>query len=718
MSQARALVVDQDAATRLVARHALEQAGFTVQESEDGLPALDAFAGAPFDLVLLSLAMPGMDGCTTCLCMRALPGGEHVPIVLVLPVAETQAIQHAYEAGVSDFLTLPVDYRLFAQRARCLVRAKRAVDGLRMKSAHLAEVQRIARLGHWVFDLETQTLEACSAEVLQLFGFAPDAKPPAWRAWFERVHPEDRTNVETVLRHALASGKGFSIEHRVRKHDGGIATIQHQVEVLVDSAQHALRVIGVTQDVTERRESEQRVQLLAFYDQVTGLPNRSLLRRNLARALSSARRSHSHVAVMVLDIDHFKRVNDTLGHGAGDALLREIGTRLGDGLLAGEATRARGRNREATPAAHVDTIARLGGDEFALVVVGIATPEDAAAIAQTVQQNLSRPFLVVGEEISLSASLGISVAPEDGADPDTLLKHASAAMFEAKSDGRARHHFFTPGINARALERLSLEASLRKALERDQLRVHFQPKITLKDMRVHGLEALVRWMHPDLGLIAPADFISVAEETGLIEPIGAWILRTTCAQLRFWQQSGMRNLTVAVNLSAVQFRKPGLHERVAQVLNETGLDPASLELEITESLLMSDAESTATTLAELKSIGVRLSIDDFGTGYSSLAYLKRFPVQSLKIDRSFVRDLSRNEDDAAIVRAVVALAHSLRLSVVAEGVEDRDQVEYLRRIGCDDVQGYYYSKALPADELEVWLRRFHATRDTPLQLSV
>jgi diguanylate cyclase (GGDEF)-like protein len=430
------------------------------------------------------------------------------------------------------------------------------------------------------------------------------------------------------------------------------------------------------------------IQKMATHDALTALPNRALFNETLVHAIGQAERHRRRLALFFLDMDRFKNINDTLGHGVGDRVLQEAARRLVHAV--------RGS----------DMVARLGGDEFVLLVEEFGDTTDLADMAGKIRKAFEPIFTVDGQELALSASVGICSFPEDGADAQTLLSNADIAMYRAKEQGRNRHCFYSAELNELSQERLTLEAALRHALERDQLEIHYQPKIDFGHGRVTGVEALIRWRHPQMGLLMPAKFISLAEETGLIIPIGYWTLRRVCERVCRWKEKGL-SLSVAVNLSATQFHQPELVKELSTILWSTGAPAHCLELEITETMVMRDPERAVVVMQQLRAMGVRLSIDDFGTGHSSLGYLKRFPIDRLKVDRSFVRDLSHNGDDVAITRAVIALAHSLKMTVVAEGVEDELQFDILRDQGCDEFQGYYCRPALPEQELLRFLIEEH-----------
>jgi diguanylate cyclase (GGDEF)-like protein len=443
---------------------------------------------------------------------------------------------------------------------------------------------------------------------------------------------------------------------------------------------------GTVEDITDRKVAEERVQFLAYYDVLTGLPNRTLLRDRLAQALASARRQKDKVVLLFLDLDRFKIINDSLGHSLGDLLLQDVAERL------------------KRWAREQDTVARLGGDEFLIVLTRIKDVADAAVAAERIVNAMTAEFVVQGHSLRISCSLGLSIFPEHGADGETLIKNADAAMYCAKENGRNNFRFFTGDMNAQVLERLTSENSLRLALDKKELFLVYQPQMDIATGRITGLEALLRWQHPELGLVPPDGFIRIAENSGLIVPIGEWVIRTACSQSRKWHDEGLPAVPIAVNVSAVQFRQEGFCELIKRVLQETGLAPQNLELELTESLLLSNADVMSSVFQELKAMGLKLAIDDFGTGYSSLSYLKQFPVGKLKIDRAFIRDVAVSADDAAITTAIISMAKSLNLKVIAEGVETEAQMSFLRAHQCDEIQGYYFSKPLAADQVADKLR--------------
>ncbi|HEY5801584.1 MAG TPA: EAL domain-containing protein, partial [Burkholderiaceae bacterium] len=438
-----------------------------------------------------------------------------------------------------------------------------------------------------------------------------------------------------------------------------------------------------------RRQAGTVAQLmhLAHFDTLTGLPNRRLFYESLANTLTQARDNGWVIGVLFIDLDRFKNINDTLGHGIGDELLREFGNRLFHCL----------RNR--------DTIGRLGGDEFTVILVLPKGHQGAVTVANKIRESLRKPFDLRGHEINVTASIGITFFPDDGGDADTLLKYADTAMYRAKDAGRDTYRFFTAAMNAQAMAKLDLEYALRRALDNDEFVLHYQPKIEIATGHIVGAEALLRWNRPDHGLVFPGDFIPLLEETGLIARVGSWVIASACKQIADWQRSGVGAVHVSVNVSAMQFFEGSLEADIVKAVAANGIDAGLLELELTETSLMSNVEDTIAALRNLKALGIRISIDDFGTGYSSLAYLKRFPIDTIKIDRAFIRDVTTDPDDAAIVLAIINMAHSLKLDVIAEGVETEQQLDYLRQHGCDQIQGYYFSRPVPAAMLEQIIER-------------
>jgi diguanylate cyclase (GGDEF)-like protein len=626
---ANILIVDDKEANVLLLDRMLRGAGYTTLTSTmNPREVYELHRTHRYDLILLDLQMPGMDGFQV---MEALKEIEHDPYLPVLVItAQPEHKLRALEYGARDFISKPF------QLAEVLSRISNMLE---------------VRLLHRESKRHSQVLEQTVRELREAEAGLRSAQA------------------------ALSQEKAALAEHIVK--------LQHANEHLVVASVEAY---ALTEEIQEAR-----IQMahLAQHDVLTDLPNRFLLYDRIAQAIALARRQGKQVAVMFLDIDRFKSINDSLGHSVGDHLLQSVATRL----------TACVRNS--------DTVCRQGGDEFVILLADIEHAEDVALSAQKIFATLNLPYCIDQLDLHVTMSVGISVYPNDGQDADSLINCADTAMYHAKQGGRNNYLFFEPQMNVLADERRSIEGGLRQALERQELILYYQPKIHLETGAISGIEALIRWQHPQRGLILPEQFIWIAEECGLIVPIGAWVLRAACEQAQAWLEAGLPPIAMAVNISAVQFRHKDFLPSLAQILKETGLSARYLELELTESVLMQDADSTASVLQALKTMGVRLAIDDFGTGYSSLSYLKRFPIDTLKIDQSFMRDITHatsNSDDAAIVAAVLGMGKSLNHRVIAEGVETREQLAFLQAQGCSEGQGYYFGRPMIADDLVALLR--------------
>ncbi len=697
----RILVVDDDSSGRRLTRATLAKAGFLVIEAANGRQALDQLAKGLPDLVLMDVSMPEMDGFTACSELRRLPGGTRVPVIMMTGLDDVGSIERAFEVGASDFITKPINWAILGHRVRYILRASHAIETLAQSQRRLSNAQRIGDMGDWEWDSRADRV-LCSEQAQRIFGHGGDEPPAPFADFFAAVHADDAEAWLLACRRALGDGQPFSHDLRVQRPDGSLRHLHQQVEVIEhDAAGTPVRLAGAVHDVTRHKTAEAEIRRLAYYDPLTGLPNRLLFTEQLQRALQHAGRHGKRLAIMFIDLDNFKRVNDTLGHTCGDELLRTAGERLSRALRASDAV-----SRDAVEGEHA--IARLGGDEFIVMVSDIDRAVDVAAIARRLVTTLEQPLTLQGTEVFVGGSVGVAIHPDDGRDIDTLLKNADTAMYRAKEAGRGGFQFYDPSMNARALDRLMMETRLRRALERNEFVLHYQPRVDVPTGRVVGAEALIRWQHPDQGLLPPADFIPLVEDVGLVIPIGEWAIEVACRQSAAWAAAGLGHIPVAVNLASTHLRERALPALVARAIKENRLPPNCLEIEVTESILLADSAVSGEIADELNRMGVKLSIDDFGTGYSSLSYLKRLPIASLKIDRSFVRDLVTDPDDEAIVSAIIALAHSLKLKVVAEGVETDAQLAMLRARRCDEYQGYLTSRPVDAQEFERLLREMLA----------
>ncbi|HEY6966305.1 MAG TPA: EAL domain-containing protein [Burkholderiales bacterium] len=636
-------------------------------------------ASAPMDGAVLqaarekregSLVSTGADGASRYLSYRVLEG--HPLLVAVgTGVDETLAQFRARERGyVRNAWLVTAAILLFAASLiSAWVILDRSDEQFRELAAHIPEA-------FWMTDLRRGRACYLSPAFYAISGLAPRSTERDWEAWKALVHPSDRT-----LALEAYAGLGAScpeVEHRIVRPDGELRWVRVGSFPVRDASGAPFRIAGTLEDVTERRQREEKLLYEAQFDALTELPNRLMCQDRLERALAQAQRKNWGMAVLFVDLDRFKTVNDMLGHAVGDAALRQAGQRLTHCVRAG------------------DTVARIGGDEFAVVLAEIAHPEDAGAVAQKIIDTMMPPMDLEGHEVFLSASVGIAAFPADGANGEALLKNADAAMLKAKEVGRATYQYYTAAMNERAMEKLMLENDLRRALERDEFELYYQPKQELGSGRIAGLEALLRWRHPARGLMSPGQFVPLLEDSGLIVKVGDWVVRAACRQIADWQAAGVPAVPIAVNLAAKQFLHHDLTGTIESAL-ETGIEPALLALEVTESDVMQRPEEVIAMLHRLKARGITVAIDDFGTGYSSLAYLKRLPVDALKLDRSFVTGLPDNADDVSIARAIIGMAHSLGLKVIAEGVETEAQRAFLVEWNCDQLQGYLLSRPLGAE---------------------
>ncbi len=690
-----ALLIDDDIVTRAVIADALEELGMQVREAGDGTDGLRQFAAEPPDVVLLDVTMPGMNGFEVCRAMRADPHGAHLPILMLTGLDDELSVEEAFAAGATDFAVKPCNIPLLRHRLRYVMRAKQTADQLRYSEASLTRAQQLARVGSFEIDADTEQLVPSDQARKMLFG-CQRGTPLTLDSLLIHVVAHDRLRVATALREALKERRSLALDFDLTAAGGEQLALHLELEMHADERRGHPRAMGTLQDLSAQRASEQRIRELAFFDGVTGLPNRAYFMERLAETLATAQRFARQFAVMFIDLDQFKRVNDTLGHAAGDDLLRQVAGRITHGLRRTD-TVTRG------PDGNLETVARLGGDEFVVLLTDIRRPEDAALVARRILTELEAPFALGDTEVRVSGSIGIATFPNDGNDGSSLLKCADMAMYGVKSDGRNGYRFYTPALNTRVVERLTLDASLKRALERGEFELHYQPQWDANRGVVVGAEALVRWRHPDVGLVRPADFIPVAEENGLIVPLSAWIIEQACIDARRWREEFGYKMRVTVNLAASQLRNEHFASEVANLLSRHSLEAARLELELTENMLADDNPQVMRLLHDLDGLGVRFSLDDFGTGQLALAGLKRIPLSSFKLDPVFIGGLPDSAVDLAIVKSTVALAHNLHAIVIAESVENLAQMQSLQNLGCDAMQGYFVSPPLPFTALMTWV---------------
>ena len=687
----RVLVADDDATLRRVMRTALEQAGFEVHEAEDGRQAVKRAAAVNPDIVLMDVEMPNMDGFAACALIRKRPESVDTPIIMLTGREDDESIQSAYDSGATDFVSKPINWALLSHRVKYIMRASRVSRGLRVsETKNRAFVRAIpdsmlvvdeqgALLTHHRGKDGSPLLDERLAGKASVYEALPKSLADLWRHQVAEViqtgNPQYNENRYT------ANGSRFFYETRM-------------VPFTADS------VLIILRDVSEQKRADARVRRLAFYDTLTGLPNRQSFLIQVAEAIRLAEENDGKLGILYIDLDNFKRINDSLGHSVGDALLRALSKRLEACVRRDDYVARSGRSDT-----HLQ-IARLGGDEFTILLRELDNADEASTVAERVMTAFAEPILHLGQKFVITPSIGIATYPEDGTDIDALVKNADTAMYHAKSAGRNRISLFSGTMSIRSLEHLDLEDSLRRTIEEGGLELHYQPKLEIATQRVCGVEALLRWTHPDRGPISPAKFIPIAEDSGLILPLSDWVLQAACEQLKAWQGGPLDGLRVAINLSAQQFYKGDVDQQIIGALAERNVATDRLELELTEGTLMRDVEETIRRIQSLRDAGFKIAVDDFGTGYSSLSYLKRFPIDALKIDRSFVMEIDSPGDNDSICKAIIALAHGLGMKVIAEGVETEEQIQHLHFLDCEEIQGYYFAKPMPATELENFLQSY------------
>jgi len=696
------LIVDDDPVFALLASETLEQAGFRAPVAGSVSSALASFAQEAPDLVLLDVELPGASGFDLCAQLRETPGGVDVPIIMVTGHNDTESIATAFKVGANDFMNKPVLWPTLPHRVSFMLRARDNMRALKASEHRNRALLQAMPDSIYIVDRDGRILEHIAgdekADGDSFFGKSLPSGERLVGKRLESVMPEE------IARAAQRSMDAAATTPELTTHEfevgGGEERRAFEARLRPQADGTFLVII---RDATERRRAEARIEYLAYYDTLTGLPNRQLFTREAGRLLTDMNPSRSPVALLYLDLDRFKRVNDNLGHSVGDALLKSVARRLEQSLRASDSRVSPGDRSKRLPV----RIARLGGDEFVILLTDIADEAQAKSVANRLQQSLGEPFECEGHRFVITPSIGIALYPKDGADIEDLLVKADMAMYQAKDQGRNGHAFYGESMAIRSLSRLELESDLRRAFEADDFLLLYQPKMDLATGMVVGVEALLRWHHAERGWISPEEFIPVAEESGIIVPLGDWVIRETCKQLKAWSSAGLGHLSIAVNVSVQQFAKEDFVDSVLRTMWQFGIKPHLLEFEITESLLMRNVDETTQALKRLSAAGLTLSIDDFGTGYSSLGYLQQFTVDALKIDRSFVKDLHRGGDAAAICAAIIAMARELKLKVIAEGVETAAQLEFLRTHRCDFAQGYLISKPIGAADLESWLRVGH-----------
>ncbi len=709
--QPEVLLVDDDEVNLLLTALALRERGFTIVEAGGGERALELLRDWTPDIIVLDAMMPGLDGFETCRRLRRTPGFENVPVLMLTGLEDDASITRAYQAGATDFFVKATQWSLLSGRLHYLLRASRTRIELERNRAKLARAQDLARMGSFDWRRAEGGL-LLLPEALRVFGFGPQ-ELVTLRMLLRMVPQVDRAQLSRKLHDAIRQASVLAEDVRIVLFDGRQRIIHIEAEPEFNEHGHGIGYTGIVQDVTERRQAEDKIKELANFDALTGLPNRRQLIARAERALEYARRGNHQCALLLIDLDRFKIINDTLGHSAGDELLTQVGRRLracvrhSEEIADGQVELVGSRSHRS-----LEAVGRLGGDEFVALLPEVADDADAERVAQRILESLREAIFVAGQECFVTASVGVAIFPRDGTSVVDLLRNSDVAMYSVKAQGKNASAVYSPQLAGLGREKLELETALHRAIERDELVLHYQPKVDVRAARMVGVEALMRWQRGNK-LVPPGEFIPLAEETGLIVPLSEWALRQAAWQARAWRDKFGFDQSIAVNLPSRLFERSDLVEHIHQCVTAANMPHRAVMLEITENSLMADLQGVMPTLHRLNEIGVEISIDDFGTGYSSLAYLTTLPISELKIDRSFTRELGIAPQSSAVVTAIIALARSLSLRVVAEGVETLRQKEVLYRLGCAVMQGFLFSKPVGAADLEVWLSDLQSPRRAP-----
>lgn len=682
------LVVDDEEMNRDMLGRRLEIEGYSVTTAASGAEALEIISRQPIDAVLLDAMMPIQNGYEVLAEIRKTRSRLELPVLMVTAKNQSDDIVSAFEGGANDYISKPINFPIALARINCHVASKKLSNQLRESETRYSLSARGANDGLWDWDL-TSNKVFYSARWKTMLGYAEDEVGDSADEWFSRVHPEDLPHLQqAVAAHRAGKTDQFESEHRMLHKDQTYRWTLTRGVAICDHEGRQTRMAGSQTDITRGKAA----------DPLTGLPNRVLFMDHLERAIKASQNDPSFiVAVLFVDLDRFKFINDSLGHHAGDELLVEVADRLESCM------------RSTDIVSHLNnrsTVARFGGDEFVVLLNGIKKPENASLVAQRILTVLAEPLKLRGHDVSLSCSIGVAVRPHNDWTASDLLRYADIAMYQAKTNGKSRFCVFDENMRSLAVERLTIEADMKMGLHRGEFQVFYQPIVGLPDERIEGFEALLRWRHPTRGLLGPGAFISIAEETGFIVELGSWVLERACRQIREWQQKSVREtpLFMSVNVASKQLADPMFVDRVADCLAKTGINASSLKLEITESAIVRDPEQAAQTLGRIRDLGIQISLDDFGTGYSSLSYLRQFPINTIKIDRSFIEQIEGSKQAGEIVKTIVALAHNLGMQITAEGIERRTQLSCLNELFCESGQGFLYSVPVEEASIEALLK--------------
>jgi diguanylate cyclase (GGDEF)-like protein len=695
----RILIIDDDKDIRQLLVHMLTKQSYIIIEACDGLDGLEKLKSESPDMVMVDVMMPRMNGFEFCEEASRLNSKKHIPIIIMTAQDDQDSVNLAYDKGATDFITKPINKAKLIHRVQFSLRASETTEKLANRERQLLSAQKIAKMGEWIYDRGKNEF-LFSDEVANIFGVDKKQKL-SYENLMKFVDSDDVDRVCGFIDGSTLDNQDYSVEYTINTKAGKAKRIRQIIDVEVNDPE---KVFGVFQDISVLRNAEKKVNTLSFYDSVTGLPNRQFFKRILKKTIASSKRNNRQFALLDINLDRFMRINTTLGHDIGDNLLVAASQRLSQVIRESDTSIAEGEKSLFTSG----MLAHFSGDDFMILLNDINNADDAAKVARQINSLFEKSFEISGKEVHMTTSTGIGVYPDDGENVEDLLKKVSVALHNAKETGRNCYRFYTESMNILSSQHLAMETDLRKALKEEQFELYYQPKVSLIDGSITGAEALIRWNHPTMGLVSPADFIPIAESNGLIVSITDWVIAEACRQLSTWDKKNFELESVSINITPASLLDKNINEHVFKHLRLADVEASRLEFEITESVLMEDVEVVLPILHELKSLGSKISIDDFGTGYSSLSYLKGLPISKLKIDQSFIRDLIHHKDGATIVNAIISLSHNLGFRVIAEGVEEKEQLEYLREHDCDVVQGYFYARPLPADEFFQWAMKYES----------
>ncbi len=678
------LVVDDELIGRLYTKKALQSEGYDVITAENGQKAVTSVAEYSPNMIVMDVIMPVMDGYQASIAIREQEHKFKIPILMLTGLEDTESVEKAFDSGATDFIVKPINLPIFKQRVRNGLKTFNTSLELYKNQLRQSQAHRMARIGYWDWDVE-KDYQYWSEEVYELVGVDSYKFENNSAAFLEMVHPDDCEKVKQAVLFSLKHNIPFDVEHRIDHPDKKLQVVHQHAELIINAEGKVSHMLGVVQDITEQHIAQEKIHHQAYYDNLTNLPNRTLFKDRLAHALAIPGHTQEEIAVLVVNLDRFKNINDSLGLEVGDKFLQSVTESL----------------RNVTQKAN--TLARLGGDEFSLILEGVTSKDDVIGIAQELLEILSNPHIVNDHELISTGSIGIaisSMSSEDENEKEDLIKQADLAMNRAKETGGNQFCFYNEEMKSEALQSLVLEKDLRGALGNNELEIYYQPKVCVETGIIKGMEALIRWNHPERGLVPPFEFIPIAEKTGLIIPIGRWVLEEACKQTMQWHMKGYDNLKISVNVSVKQFNHQIFIDEVCSALEGSGIDSKHVDLEITESCTMNNIDTSIHLLETIKNMGISISMDDFGTGFSSLSYLNQLPLTTLKIDRAFIKDIDANGKNGELAKLIITVAKSLQLNVVAEGVETSDHLNFLRTNGCDEYQGFYLSPPVPAKQFE------------------